>query len=96
MNTTTTYTATNSFTDEQTFDTSSKTGTLTSGYSNRELLYWVTFATSLNGKTLREETWECACVEDMMKVSAEIVSLCHGAWIAKQCTVMQGIVASLY
>ena len=96
MNTTTTYTATNSFTDEQTFDTFSKTVTLTSGYSNGELLYWVTFATSLNGKTLNEENWECACVEDMTKVSAEIVSLCHGAWIAKQCAVMQGIVASLY
>lgn len=96
MSTTTTYTATDSFTDEQTFDTFRKTVTLTSGYSNGELLYWVTFTASLNGETLEEETWECACAEDMAKVSADIVSQCRGAWIAKQCAVMQGIVASLY
>ena len=96
MSTTTTYTATDSFTDEQTFDTFRKTVTLTSGYCNGELIYCVTFATSLNGETLNEETWECAAVEDMAKVSADIVSLCHGAWIAKQCAVMQSIVANLY
>lgn len=96
MSTATTYTATDSFTDEQTFDTFRKTVTLTSGYCNGELMYWVTFATSLNGETLNEESWECAGVEDMARVSADIVSRCHGAWIAKQCAVMQGIVASLY
>lgn len=47
MSTTTTYTATDSFTDEQTFDTFRKTVVLTSGYFNGELMYWVTFTASL-------------------------------------------------
>ena len=96
MSTTTTYTATDSFTDEQTFDTFRKTVTFTSGYSHGELMYWITFAASLNGETLEEKSWECAGVEDIVMVSADIVSKCHGNWIVNQCAVMQGIVASLY
>ena len=39
MSTTTHYTATDSFTDEQTFDTFRKTVTLTSGYSNGKFVH---------------------------------------------------------
>lgn len=96
MSTTTHYTATDSFTDEQTFDTFRKTVTLTSGYSNGKFVHWVTFTASLNGETLNEENWQCMDIEGIAKICADILSQCHGAWIAKQCAVMQSIVASIY